>query len=182
MKTLEALFLEELADIYDAENRLTQALPKMASAAVHEDLRTAFEEHLAETQGHVQKVQAVFKAFGVSPRAQQCEAMVGLLKEADEIAEDNEDEPTLDAALISAAQKVEHYEIASYGCLHEWAGLLDNEEAQEILAEILGQEKAADEKLTAIARDACNVEAEEGSESEEEDEAETATGSKRANV
>jgi ferritin-like metal-binding protein YciE len=179
MKTLESLFLDELADMYDAENRLTQALPKMVNSAEHDELRSAFEDHLTETKGHVQKVQQVFKAFGVQPRAQQCAAMVGLLKEADEIAEDNKGQPTLNAALISAAQKVEHYEIASYGCLHEWAGLLDNEEAAEILAEILGQEKGADEKLTAIARDACNPQAEEGSDSEsesdsdEEDEDET---------
>jgi ferritin-like metal-binding protein YciE len=185
MKTLEALFLDELADMYDAENRLTQALPKMANAADHDELRSAFEDHLSETKGHVQKVQQVFKAFGVQPRAQQCAAMVGLLKEADEIASDNKGHPTLNAALISAAQKVEHYEIASYGCLHEWAGLLDNEEAADILAEILGQEKGADEKLTAIARDACNPQAEEGSDSDsgsssrdEEDEDEDETGAK----
>lgn len=165
MKTLETLFLDELADMYDAENRLTHALPKMASAAQHDELREAFEDHLAETKGHVQKIQQVFKAFGVQPRAKQCEAIVGLLKEGDEIAADNKGQPTLNAALISAAQKVEHYEIASYGCLHEWAGLLDNEEAADILAEILGQEKGADEKLTAIARDACNPQAEEGSDS-----------------
>ena len=185
MKTLESLFLDELADMYDAENRLTHALPKMAGAAENDDLKAAFEDHLAETKGHVQKIQQVFKAFGVQPRAQQCEAIVGLLKEGDQIAADNKGEPTLDAALISAAQKVEHYEIASYGCLHEWAGLLDNEEAAEILAEILGQEKGADEKLTAIARDACNTQAEEGSDSdsasgsddEDGDETEAGTGS-----
>lgn len=162
MKSLEGLFLDELADMYDAENRLTKALPKMARAAGHEGLRHAFEDHLAETEGHIKMLKKVFKAFGQPPRGKKCEAIVGLLKEGDEIAEDNRGEPTINAALISAAQKVEHYEIASYGCLHEWARLLDNEEAAEILAEILDQEKGADEKLTAIAREACNPQAENG--------------------
>ncbi|MFN0067724.1 MAG: ferritin-like domain-containing protein [Limisphaerales bacterium] len=160
MKTLEDLFLDELADMYDVEHRLTKALPKMAKAASHEALCDAFEAHLAETQGHIEMLRKVFKAFGREPRGKKCEAIAGLLKEGDEIAADNKGEPTINAALISAAQKVEHYEIASYGCLHEWASLLNNKDAVELLAEILEQEKDADEKLTEIAREACNPQAE----------------------
>ncbi len=167
MKTLNELFLDELADIYFAEQKLVKALPKMAKAAHHEELREAFEAHLEETKGHVEKVEEVFAAFGQKPKKKKCEAIEGLVKEADELAADNEGCPTLDAALISAAQKVEHYEIASYGCLHEWATQLENQPACDLLEGILGEEKAADEKLTEIARIACNAEA-EGEEEEHE--------------
>jgi len=172
MKTLENLFLDELADMYDAENRLVQALPKMAKAATHEELSDAFESHLSETEGHVKKLEKVFKAFGKTAKGKKCEAIVGLLKEGDEIAEENSDSPTINAALISAAQKVEHYEIASYGCLREWAEQLGNEEAVNLLQEILDEEKAADETLTELARERCNEAAQgndsNGDESEEE--------------
>ena len=167
MKTLETLFLDELADVYDAENRLTRALGKMAKAATHEKLRDAFELHQSETEGHVKKLQKVFKAFGKTAKAKKCEAIVGLLKEGDEIASDNKNEPTLNAALISAAQKVEHYEIASYGCLREWAEQLGSEDAVAILGEILDEEKTADQKLTELARE-CFNEAAQRSESDQE--------------
>jgi ferritin-like metal-binding protein YciE len=160
MKTLHTLFLAELADIYDAEKRLTKALPKLAKAASDESLRAAFEAHLEETESHVQKVEQVFEEFETKPRREKCEAIEGLLKEGDQIASENKNAPTIDAALISAAQKVEHYEIASYGCLREWARQLDMSEAVSLLDEILEQEKAADEKLTEIARSGCNAAAE----------------------
>lgn len=166
MKTLEELFLDELADIYDAENRLTKAIPKLAEAATHEELKSAFAEHLAETEGHVTKVEKVFSLFGEKAKGKKCEAIVGLLKEGDEIAAENKNAPTINAALISAAQKVEHYEIASYGCLREWADQLGNEDAAEILQEILDEEKGADQKLTELARACCNLTAQNG-ESEE---------------
>ncbi|MEY2409899.1 MAG: hypothetical protein QOF48_2569 [Verrucomicrobiota bacterium] len=169
MKTLQDLFLDELADMYDAENRLTKALPKMAKAASHEELREAFNSHLEETEGHVAKLEQVFEAFGKSAKSKKCEAIVGLLEEGDEIASDNKGEPTINAALISAAQKVEHYEIASYGCLREWAEQLGNEKASQLLEEILEEEKAADSKLTDLARQCCN-------ESAEGDETEKPTG------
>ena len=162
MKTLQDLFLDELADIYDAENRLARALPKMAKAATHEELRGAFESHLEETKEQAEKVERVFECFGERAKAMKCEAIVGLLKEADEIAADNKGEPTINAALISAAQKVEHYEIASYGCLREWAEQLGNNKAAQILEEILDEEKAADVKLTELARECCNDAAEDG--------------------
>ncbi|MEN9675205.1 MAG: hypothetical protein RIS76_1101 [Verrucomicrobiota bacterium] len=160
MKTLESLFFDELADMYDAEHRLVKALPKMAEAATHDELKAAFKAHLVETEGHIKKVEQVFQAFGKEPKSAKCEATVGLLKEADEIAEDNEGSPTINAALISAAQKVEHYEIASYGCLRTWAELLGNKNATKLLSEILAQEKAADEKLTLLAVKTCNPAAE----------------------
>ena len=161
MKTLEKLFLDELEDIYDAEHRLTKALPKLARAATHDELRDAILGHLIETEGHVTRLERVFEIFGKTAKARKCHAIVGLLKEAAEIASDNKGELTINAALICAAQKIEHYEIASYGCLREWAEQLCSEESTELLDEILGEEKAADEKLTELARTRCNEAAQE---------------------
>ena len=159
MKTLKELFLDELADMYDAEHRLIKALPKMAKAATCDDLKGAFQSHLKETQGHVKKLEQVFRAVGEKAKGKKCEATVGLLEEGDEIAAEFKGSPAINAALIAAGQKVEHYEIASYGCLHEWAGLLGNEQAAGLLEEILAEEKAADEKLTGLARASSNEEA-----------------------
>ena len=164
MKTLETLFLAQLADIYDAENRLTKALPKLAKAAANAELRDAFENHLAETKGHVAKLRQVFATSDRAPKARRCEAILGLLKEGDEIVGDNQGAATLDAALICAAQKVEHYEIATYGCLREWADALGNSTAVDLLGEILDEEKAADDKLTDLACAICNPEAQDGDE------------------
>lgn len=159
MKTLNDLFLDELADMYDAEKRLVKALPKLAKAATSEDLQQAILSHLEETKGHVTKLERVFACFDKKAHGKTCEATVGLLKEGDEIAEEFEGSPAINAALISAAQKVEHYEIASYGCLHEWAGKLGNEEAADLLLEILNEEKTADQSLTELARAESNDEA-----------------------
>lgn len=158
MKTLKNLFLDELADMYDAERRIVKALPKMAKAATNEDLKEAFLAHLEETKGQVTKLEAVFACFDEDPKGKTCEATVGLLEEGDEIAAEFKGSPAINAALISAAQKVEHYEMASYGCLHEWAGLLGNDEAAQLLEEIMGEEKATNEGLTELAI-ACNEEA-----------------------
>jgi ferritin-like metal-binding protein YciE len=160
MKILQDLFLDELADMYDAEHRLAKALPKMMEAANHDELRAAFNRHLEETEEQVGKLEQVFEMFGRSARPKKCEAVVGLVKEAEEIAAENEGEPTIDAALISAAQKLEHYEIASYGCLREWAEQLGNNRAAQFLREILDEEKAADAMLTELARQCCNESAE----------------------
>jgi ferritin-like metal-binding protein YciE len=159
MKTLKDLFLAELKDMYDAEHRIITALPKLAKAATSEKLKAAFLAHLEETKGQVTKLEQVFQSFGEKAKAKKCEATVGLLKEGDEIAADNKGEPTINAALISAGQKVEHYEIASYGCLHEWAGLLENKTAANLIEEILDEEKAANEKLMELARATSNEEA-----------------------
>jgi ferritin-like metal-binding protein YciE len=165
MKTLLSLFLTELADMYDAEKRIASALPKMAKAATSPELKSAFESHLAETEGHIEKVERVFECFDEEPSEEVCEATEGLLKEADELAAEYAGSPALDAGLICAAQKVEHYEIASYGCLVTWARLLGNGEAADILETILDQEKSADERLSEIATGESNEDALE----EEED-------------
>ena len=158
-KTLKDLFLEELADMYDAEKRIVKALPKMAKAATCPDLKAAVEKHLKETEGHVRKLEQVFQAFGEKAVGKTCEATKGLLEEGDEIAAAFKDSPAINAALICAAQKVEHYEMASYGCLHEWAGLLGNQKAAGLLEDILNEEKAANEALTELARASSNEEA-----------------------
>jgi ferritin-like metal-binding protein YciE len=148
---LQDLFLDELADIYDAEHRILKALPKLAKAATCDQLKAAFLSHLEETKGQVANLEQVFATFDKKPKGKRCKATVGLLEEGDEIVSDNKGEPTINAALISAGQKVEHYEIASYGCLYEWAKLLKNTEASRLIQEILGQEKAADNKLGELA-------------------------------
>ena len=183
MKTLKDLFLNELADMYDAERRIVKALPKLAKAATSPDLKAAFQNHLEETEGQVTKLERVFQAFDQMAKGKTCEATVGLLKEGDEIATDFKGSEAINAALISAAQKVEHYEIASYGCLHEWAGLLGNQEAARILEQILGEEKAANEKLTELARAGSNEEAlGESSDSADKQSAKDLTGKRPANL
>jgi len=158
-KTLKDLFLAELADMYDAEPRIVKALPKLAKAATSDDLKEAFLSHLKETEGHVAKLEKVFQAFGEKAKGKKCDATVGLLAEGDDIATEFDGSPAINAALISAAQKVEHYETASYGCLHAWALLLGNEKAAAILEDILDEEKAANEKLTELAQSGINEEA-----------------------
>ena len=162
MKTLQDLFLDELADMYDAEHRIVRALPKLIKAATCIQLQTALQKHLKETHGQIAKLEQVFKSIGEKAKGKKCEATVGLLKEGDEIAADFKGSPAVNAALISAGQKVEHYEIASYGCLHEWAGLLGHDKAAGLLREILVQEKVADETLTEVARNGNNEEARNG--------------------
>ncbi len=151
MKALRNLFLDELADMYDAEHRITKALPKMIKGATCEQLKQALQEHLEETEGHVTKLEKVFELFDEKPKAKKCPAMVGILDEGDEILSENKNSPCVNAAIISACQKVEHYEIASYGTLRTWAALLDNDSAAELIEEILEQEKHADQTLTSLA-------------------------------
>lgn len=159
MKNLKSLFLAELADIYDAEKRIAKALPKMAKAATSQDLKAAFASHLEETKGHVNKLEEVFACFDLKAKGATCEATVGLLKEGDEIAEDFKGSPAINAALIAAAQKVEHYEMATYGCLHEWAELLGSKKAGALLKEILKEERAANKSLNELAHSKNNAEA-----------------------
>lgn len=154
---LNELFLDELKDIYWAENHLVKALPKMAKAATTEELRTAIENHLAETQNHVTRIEQVFESIDEKAVAVKCEAMSGLLKEADEIVSETEKGTiTRDAGIISAAQKVEHYEIASYGTLRNLAGVLGYTEAAELLEATLNEEKNADSLLSQIAESSIN--------------------------
>jgi ferritin-like metal-binding protein YciE len=151
MKSLQDLFLSQLADMYDAEQRIVRALPKLSRAATCGKLQAAFENHLRETEGHVSKLEQVFESIGQKPTSQKCKATVGLLDEGEEMASDFKDTPAINAALVAAGQKVEHYEIASYGCLREWAQLLGYDEAVSLIEEILEEEKTADETLTELA-------------------------------
>jgi ferritin-like metal-binding protein YciE len=159
MRTLKHLFLDELADRYDAEKRLVIAMPKMIKAATCTHLQKLIQAHLKETTGQVKTLERVFRSFAEKPRGKKCEATIGLLKEGDEAASDNKGWPVLNAALISVAQKLEHYEIATYGCLRGWARLLGNMEAAGLLQEILVQEKAANHALSELARSRSNNEA-----------------------
>lgn len=159
MKNLKTLFLAELADIYDAEKRIAKARPKMAKAATCPDLKRALAGHLEETHGHAEKLEEVFTCFGLKAKGVTCEATVGLLKEGAESAAEFKDSPAINAALVAAAQKVEHYEMATYGCLHEWAGLLGSPKAASLLKEILDEEKEANQRLNELAHTKCNAEA-----------------------
>jgi ferritin-like metal-binding protein YciE len=159
MKTLQDLFLAELADIYDAECRLVSALPKMAKAATCDQLRETILAHLEETKGHVAKVEEVFECFDTEAERATCEATVGLLREGEDLSTDFKGSPAINAALISVVQKVEHYEIASYGCLRAWAGELGNKRASDLLKEILIQEMAVDESLSELALSSSNPDA-----------------------
>lgn len=159
MRTLKHLFLDELADRYDAEKRLVIAMPKMIKAATCTHLQKLMQMHLKETAGHVKTLERVFRSFGEKPHAKKCEATIGLLKEGDAIAADNQGWPVLNAALISVAQKLEHYEIATYGCLRGWARLLGNPQAAGLLQEILVEEKAANHALSELARSRSNIDA-----------------------
>ena len=163
MSTLRQTFLDELADAYDAEKQLIKALPKMVKAAQHEDLKQGFEEHLEQTQQHVERIEQVFEIFGQPAKGKKCKAMQGLIEEGKELIDEDEG----DAALICAAQKVEHYEIAAYGCMTVWAKLLGEEEVADLLGETLGEEKETDEKLSDLAETCINVEESEEGEEEE---------------
>lgn len=165
---LRELFEDELKDIYWAEKALSKALPKMAKNATSGELADAINNHLEETKGHVQRLEQVFELLGKKAQAKKCEAMEGLLKEGEEIIEETTEGPVRDAGIISAGQKVEHYEIASYGTLVAFATLLGEDEAAALLNETLEEEKAADAKLTEVAESAVNLEANEADEEGDE--------------
>ncbi len=154
---LHELFVDELRDILGAERQLLKGLKKMANAAGSATLKTAFETHYSETEEHINRLKGVFESLGLAARGKKCKAMEGLLGEAEEIIESFEGDPSLDAALIAAAQKVEHYEIATYGCLVTYAQLMEHREAKEILGTTLNEEKETDAKLTDIALSEANV-------------------------
>ena len=159
MKTLNDLFIHELKDLHSAEKQLTKALPKMAKAASSDDLRAAFESHLQETEEHVNRLEEIMGEFDIPTRGPKCKAMEGLIEEGKEALEEEMDDDVRDAALICAAQRVEHYEIAGYGCARTFAELLGHANAQQILQRTLDEEKATDEKLTQIAMQHVNAEA-----------------------
>jgi ferritin-like metal-binding protein YciE len=159
IESMRDLFLEQIQDLYDAEQRLTKALPEMAEAATASELRVAFEDHLTETEGHVTRLERVFTELGEEPKATTCDAMKGLIKEGDNVADDIDRSPLRDAALIAAANRVEHYEIAAYGSARSFAQSLGMEQAASLLEQTLREEKAADEKLTRLAESMVNEQA-----------------------
>jgi ferritin-like metal-binding protein YciE len=149
--TLHDAFIDELCDTYDAEKQILKALPKLLKAARSAALRTAFEQHLRETEGHVDRLEAVFAALGEKPRAKHCDGMAGILKEGSKVLEESFDEAATDATLISAAQRVEHYEMAAYGTLVAWAQAMGHPQVIKLLQLTLNEEKGADLKLSTIA-------------------------------
>jgi ferritin-like metal-binding protein YciE len=151
ISNLEDLFQHDLRDTLDAEKQILKALPKMAKACTSDELRAAFEEHKVVTEKQVERLETIFESLGKAARGKHCHGMEGLLKEGDEMIKEEEPSAALDAALIGAAQKVEHYEIAAYGTLATYAKMLGNEEALDLLTETLEEEKETDEKLTGIA-------------------------------
>ncbi len=156
LKTLEDLFLHEIKDLYNAEQQLVKALPKMAKAASSEKLRQGFEEHLEQTRGHVNRLEKIFDQIGKSHRGAKCEAMVGLIEEGSKLIHEEAEPEVKDAGLIGAAQRVEHYEIAGYGTARTLARLLNRTEAEELLQQTLDEEKETDEKLTQLAESEVN--------------------------
>jgi ferritin-like metal-binding protein YciE len=157
--TLHDAFIEELRDTYDAEKQLTKALPRVAKAASSPDLRAAFEQHIKETQGQIERLTRVFESLGEKPRGKHCDGMAGILEEAKSALEEDTDDATMDALLIASAQRAEHYEMAAYGTLVAWAQAMGHDEAVELLQQTLDEEKATDEKLSSLAEGGINQQA-----------------------
>ncbi|MGZ8391533.1 MAG: YciE/YciF ferroxidase family protein [Gemmatimonadales bacterium] len=156
LDSLEKLFLEELKDVYNAEKQILSALPRMAKAAESPELEKAFTQHLKETEGQVQRLERIFKELGQAARGKKCKGMEGLLEEGKEVMEEEGDPAVIDAALIASAQRVEHYEIAAYGCLRTYANLLGYSEAERLLGQTLKEEEAADKKLSQLGESGIN--------------------------
>jgi len=158
-KQLDDLFLDTLKDIYYAERQILKTLPKMAKAATSEELRAGFEHHNQETEGHVERLEKVFELLGKTPRGKTCDAILGIIDEGKTIMDEFKGTQALDAGLVSAAQAVEHYEIARYGTLIAWAKQLGYAEAADLLAQTLEEEVATDKKLTQVATASANLKA-----------------------
>jgi ferritin-like metal-binding protein YciE len=162
LDSLQKLYVEQLKDLYSAETQLVDALPKMAKAASSSELRQAFQEHLAQTKEHVNRLEQIFKDLGYKPTGQKCKGMAGLIEEGEEmIEEDDADDDVRDAGLIAAAQRVEHYEISGYGTVRTYARMLNREEDANILQQTLDEESETDEKLTMLAENSINVKAQQ---------------------
>jgi ferritin-like metal-binding protein YciE len=162
LESLETLYVEELRDIYNAENQLLKALPKMAKTANSSELKQAFEDHLEQTKEHVERLDEIFTKLDKKPTGKTCHAMKGLVEEGSEIMEQDGEEFVIDAGLIAAAQKVEHYEIASYGTVRNWAEILGEDDAVELLQQTLDEEGDTDKRLTELAQEVVNVHAAAG--------------------
>ena len=156
LDNLQDLFIDELKDIYNAEKQLTKALPRMAKAASSTQLQRAFEKHLGQTEKHVERLERIFERLEASPRGKKCKGMEGLVEEGKEMMQEEGDGAVIDAALISAAQRVEHYEIAAYGCVRNYANLLGLDWASRLLQQTLDEEEATDELLTQLAEGGIN--------------------------
>ena len=161
--SLRELYIDELKDLYSAENQLLKAIPKMAKASESDELRKGFEAHLEQTRGHVNRLEKIFSNLGESPKGKKCKGMEGLISEGGEMIEEHDESEMRDAGLISAAQRVEHYEIAGYGCVKTYATLLGEDQAASLLEQTLQEEKDTDQKLTQLAEN-INVEAAGGEE------------------
>ena len=178
--TLHDAWLEELRDLYNAEKQITKALPKMAKNATAAPLADAFESHLRETLGQIKRLEQAFESVGETARSKTCEGMAGILEEGKDLMSEDFDEAAMDACLIAAAQKVEHYEIASYGAVVAWAKAMGHDEAARLLQTTLDEEKAADEKLTALAESGINEQAASIAHGEEEEEEEATVAAPRS--
>jgi ferritin-like metal-binding protein YciE len=172
---LRELYLDELKDLYNAENQLIKALPKLAKASTSDELREGFEEHLEQTKGHVERLEQIFEAMDESPKGKKCAGMEGLVKEGSEVMDEDFEGAVMDAALIGAAQRVEHYEIAAYGTVIAFANQLGESEHASLLKETLEEEKETDEKLTSLSEEINSQATSEGMGSEEEEELTTAS-------
>jgi ferritin-like metal-binding protein YciE len=171
--TLKELFIDELRDLYDAENRLVKAIPKMAKACSSNELRSGFEHHLEQTKGHVDRLKQILTSLEEKPAGKKCPGMTGIIREGEETMEEDYEGGVMDAALISIAQRVEHYEIAAYGCVHAWAQELGEQEAAALLEKTLTEEKDTDAKLTELAEQInASALSESGTEEEQEEEGE----------
>ena len=170
--TIHDAFVEELRDTYDAEKQLIKALPKMAKAASSAELRSAFETHLEETRGHVERLEQVFESLEEKVKGKHCEGIAGIIEEGKSIMGEDFDEAAMDACLIAAGQRAEHYEMAAYGTLVAWARAMGHTEAADLLQETLDEEKATDEKLTTLAEGGINQEAAENAHPSDEEEEE----------
>ncbi len=177
--TLHDAFLDELKDSYDAEKQLTKALPKLAKAATSAELRDAFESHLEETRGHVERLEQVFELLEEKARGKHCDGIAGIIEEGSSVMGEGFDETTMDACLIASGQRAEHYEIAAYGTLVAWAKTMGHDEVAVLLEETLNEEKAADEKLTSLAEGGINRNAAMGNGAHEDEEPAMASSSKR---
>ncbi len=164
MDSLMELYIDELKDLYNAENQLVKALPKMAKKAAAPELKRAFQEHLEVTKTHVNRLDGIFKGLGEKPTGKTCKAMKGLVEEGKEVIEEDGDPSVLDAALIGAAQRVEHYEMAGYGVVRTFAMQLGENTAADLLQRTLNEEGEADKKLTSLAEEVINVQAENAEE------------------
>jgi ferritin-like metal-binding protein YciE len=179
MDSFDKLYVDQLRDIYNAEKQLTKALPKMVKAASNRELRSALEEHLEVTKRQVERLEEVFRGLGRPATGKTCKGMAGLIEEGQEILEEDYDADVLDAGIIAAAQKVEHYEIATYGTLRTFAETKGDTKSARILQEILEEEKEADRRLTELAESTINMEAESAEDESEEEEFES-EGEKRS--